>query len=77
MSADAARTQAIAASTASRLCAPDDERDRVIDTITRLLSSGQGLPDILQNIRRDVDSTHTEHPQRCRRTGWANIACTG
>ena len=62
MKADAAPINAIAASREPRLCAPNDERDRVIDTIARLLSSGQRLPDILQNIKRDVEGTHTEHP---------------
>src|SRR5205085_3927862 len=60
MKADAARIKAIAASTEPGLCAPDDERDRVIDMIARLLSSGQQLPDILQNIRREVEGTATD-----------------
>jgi hypothetical protein len=69
MSADAARTQAIAPSSAPRLCAPDDERDRTIEMIARLLSSGQRLPDILQNIRGDVKGTHTEHPNGAAEPG--------
>ena len=51
MNADAARIGEIAASTEARLSDPDDERDQVIDRIARLLSSGQSIPEILQNIK--------------------------
>lgn len=51
MNADAARIGQIAASTEARLSGPDAERDRAIDRIARLLSSGQSIPEILQDIK--------------------------
>ena len=62
MNAEAARIEEIAASTEPKLRA-SEERERLIEFVAGLLSSGHPLSEILQSVRRVEGRTDAVHPE--------------
>ena len=77
MNADAARIGEIAASTEGRLSGPDEQRDRVIDRIARLLSSSQSTPEILQNIKLTAEGNGPTASKGAAESGGQTISLPG
>lgn len=77
MNADAARIGEIAASTEARLSDPDDERDQVIDRIARLLSSGQSISEILQNVKLTAEGNGATPSKGAAEPGGQTIRLPG